>query len=169
MHACSGFIHAGVDGVALLRQAHGRSIVEGVTVEIGCRSAGRYNVAVAAVGADRILHAHAANAADYLAQPDARDLMPPVRYVGNDTLPHFSHSHIRLLEADGSVRAEQHLAGYKGSDAQLLTHSEVEKKFLDVASGGLRDPHDYRIMIQTLETMTVLSFLYSDVISSPLH
>lgn len=188
-HACCGFIHAGVDGVALLRQAYGRSIFEGVTVEIGvvppvaavisslrppeteteARFSGRYNVAVAAVGADRILPAHAANAADYLAHPDVRDLMPRVRYVGNDALPHFSHSHIRLLEADGSVRAEQHVAGYKGSAAQLLTHAEVEKKFLDLASGGLRDPHDYMIKILTLETMTDLSFLYSDVISRPLH
>lgn len=182
-HACCGFIHAGVDGVAALRHRYGRQIFEGATVEIGvvppvatvissaklpeteteARFSGRYNVALAAAGADRIVPTHAAKAAEFLADPFVTAMMARIRYVGNDELPHFSHSHVRVLGPDGEARAEQRISGYKGSAAQPLTHAEVMEKFLDLASPGLKEPRDYMDKVLTLETQQSLSFLYDDI------
>ncbi|MFE8873192.1 MmgE/PrpD family protein [Acetobacter persici] len=186
-HACCGFIHAGIDGVIRLRIRHGPAVFDNVTIEIGvvppvapviaaagkpnnptqARFNGPFNIAIAALEADRIQPHHADDATDILDNPSIENLLRRVRFVPAPELPHFSHSHIRLREADGTIRVEEHVSGYKGSAANPLTHRELEEKFLALTAGLLRNATDYMANILTLERHTDLSFLQRD--SIPLH
>jgi 2-methylcitrate dehydratase PrpD len=182
-HACCGFIHAGLDGVVALRQQHGASLFEDATVEISvvppvatlmstqklpeneteARFSGKYCLALAMSGVDCILPSHSAEVASHLAAPQTVGRMGRISYVGLDSLPHFSHSRVRVVGPEGE-RAALQVAGYKGSQTKPLSHDEVIQKFLRMASFGIKQPSEYVDKVLSLERFENLDWIYDDLI-----
>ncbi|WP_321948009.1 MmgE/PrpD family protein [Paraburkholderia sp. J10-1] len=184
-HACCGFTHAGIDGAIKLRRAHGGSIFDNARIEIfvvppvaelmgsakapttetEARFSGKYCVALGARGADRIVPDHSSSLGVYMTDPAIRDLVERIEYRPMESLPHFSHSRVRVSGPEGE-RASVLVTGYKGSQSNPLTHAEVEAKFRDLTAGKLKDPEGYIAKILTMEKATDLDWLYDDVISA---
>lgn len=183
-HACCGFIHAGLDGVVTLRREFGAEIFENARIEISvvppvvalmsnqkipeteteARFSGKYCVALGIGGVDCIEPKHSARVNEYAADEETSRRMSAISYVGLEELPHFSHSHIRVVGPEGE-RASHRIAGYKGSAAQPLSHDEVVDKFLRLAAGGIKRPEEYVSRILDLENSATLDWIYTDLVA----
>lgn len=183
-HACCGFIHAGMDGVVALRQQYGSEIFRDARVEISvvppvatlmsgqklpeteteARFSGKYCLALGMSGVDCIQPRHSAEVNGFLSGGNVRNDMERIAYVGLEELPHFSHSHIRVIGPEGE-RASLRVQGYKGSQSKPLSHDEVIEKFLRLAGFGIRNPAEYVDKILGLEKAATLDWIYEDLAS----
>jgi 2-methylcitrate dehydratase PrpD len=181
-HACCGFLQAGVDGVAMLRRQFGTSLFDNATIRIevvpqvdallgseklpqspaDARFSGRYCVALASTGVDWITPEHSADFEQYIHDGAIADVMGRVSYVSNESLPHFSHSIVQVLGAEGE-RARQYVAGYKGSQDRPLSHDEVIAKFMRLGADHLARPEEYIEKLLNIETFDSLGWLWDDV------
>jgi len=156
LHACCGYIHAGVDVMGQLARQHpvqlevAREIrieMPAYTVPVIAKDAPpktpnearfhqQYCLALAGLGIDTIRPAHSDDFDQFVDRPQVRGLISRMRVVANDTLGHYQECRITLVGADGELLSAAETKAPRGAPENPLTQGQIIGKFQ-----GLVAPH----------------------------
>lgn len=182
LHACCGYIHAALDGVAGLRRELGPDVFSGSRVEIRvpayvlpavaksrppataneARFHLQYCAALAMTGTDVILPEHSVRFDDHL--PGVLDLMGVVEVSAGDRLTHYHQCEIVVRREQGPPVVRR-VDGPRGTPQNPLTDDEVRAKAVRLLHGKVRggDTEAYAERVAGLRAAGSLTWLYESL------
>jgi 2-methylcitrate dehydratase PrpD len=181
-HACCGYNHAAIDGIAKWRREHGPQFFDNAKIEIGlidyaaemmdtdklpvsvnnARFHAKYCVALAMLGEDIILPEHCLDYETYLTNPALVEAIGRITVRADDSITHYSQCNLRVTGPEG-VRAERHVPASKGYPGNPMTDAEVVEKFMRLGGAEIPDADAFVERVLALDTAADISFIARDL------
>lgn len=184
-HACCGYNHAAIDGIARWRREHGAGFFDNARIEIGlinyaagimdtdtlpvsvhnARFHAKYCVALAMLGEDIILPEHCIDYESHLTNPAVLEAIGKITVRADDSITHYSQCNLRVTGPEG-VRAERHVPASKGYPGNPMTDAEVIEKFMRIGGSEIPNVEAFIERVLALETADDISFIAGDLAAS---
>lgn len=181
-HACCGYNHAAIDGIAAWRREHGPQFFDDAKVEIGlidyaaemmdtdqlpvsvnnARFHAKYCVALAMLGEDIILPEHCLDYETYLRNPALVEAIGKITVRPAQDITHYSKCNLLVTGPEG-VRARRRVEASKGYPGNPMTDDEVVEKFMRLGGAELRNAGAFVEKVLALDTADDISFIARDL------